>query len=65
VIVSMATSSDEDLPRGIEFLLSPNRLNVAVSRAQWPATWCTVPSCSQASPYRCRASSAWAHSSNS
>lgn len=35
VIVSMATSSDEDLPRGLEFLLSPNRLNVAISRAQW------------------------------
>lgn len=35
VILSMSTSSDEDLPRGIEFLLSPNRLNVAISRAQW------------------------------
>jgi predicted RecB family nuclease len=35
VIVSMATSSADDLPRGIEFLLSPNRLNVAISRAQW------------------------------
>ncbi len=35
VIVSMATSSDDDLPRGIQFLLSPNRLNVAISRAQW------------------------------
>jgi predicted RecB family nuclease len=35
VIVSMATSTDEDLPRGIDFLLSPNRLNVAISRAQW------------------------------
>lgn len=35
VIVSMATSSDEDLPRGIEFLLSPNRLNVAISRGKW------------------------------
>jgi uncharacterized protein len=35
VIVSMATSSGEDLPRGIDFLLSPNRLNVAVSRGQW------------------------------
>jgi uncharacterized protein len=34
-IVSMATSSGEDLPRGIEFLLEPNRLNVAISRAQW------------------------------
>jgi uncharacterized protein len=31
----MATSSSEDLPRGIEFLLSPNRMNVAISRAQW------------------------------
>jgi uncharacterized protein len=35
VIVSMATSTTEDLPRGIDFLLSPNRLNVAISRAQW------------------------------
>ena len=35
VLVSMATSSSEDLPRGIDFLLSPNRLNVAISRAQW------------------------------
>jgi uncharacterized protein len=35
VFVSMTTSTAEDLPRGMEFLLSPNRLNVAVSRAQW------------------------------
>ena len=35
VFVSMATSSSEDLPRGMEFLLSPNRLNVAISRAQF------------------------------
>ena len=35
VLVSMVTSTAEDLPRGIEFLLSPNRLNVAFSRAQW------------------------------
>lgn len=35
VFISMATSSSEDLPRGIEFLLSPNRMNVAISRAQW------------------------------
>ena len=33
VIVSMATSSAEDVPRGMEFLYSRNRLNVAVSRA--------------------------------
>lgn len=34
VIVSMATSSGDDLPRYMEFLYSKNRLNVAVSRAQ-------------------------------
>ena len=34
VIISMATSSGEDLPRNIEFLFSKNRLNVAVSRAK-------------------------------
>lgn len=35
VIVSMTASSRDDVPRGMEFLLSPNRLNVAISRAQW------------------------------
>jgi uncharacterized protein len=34
VLVSMATSSGEDLPRQIEFLYSRNRLNVAISRAR-------------------------------
>ena len=34
VIYSMATSSHEDAPRGMEFLYSPNRLNVATSRAR-------------------------------
>ena len=34
VIYSMAASSAEDAPRGMEFLYSLNRLNVAVSRAQ-------------------------------
>lgn len=34
VLVSMVTSSAEDLPRNIEFLYSKNRLNVAISRAQ-------------------------------
>jgi uncharacterized protein len=33
-IVSMAASSAADAPRGLEFLLSTNRLNVAVSRAR-------------------------------
>jgi uncharacterized protein len=34
VIVSMCASTLDDAPRGPEFLLSPNRLNVAISRAQ-------------------------------
>jgi len=34
VFYSMATSSAELAPRGLEFLLSPNRFNVAISRAQ-------------------------------
>jgi superfamily I DNA and/or RNA helicase len=34
VIISMVTSSSEDLPRNIEFLYSKNRLNVAISRAR-------------------------------
>ena len=34
VFYSMASSSGEDVPRGLDFLLSRNRLNVAVSRAQ-------------------------------
>jgi uncharacterized protein len=37
VIVTMTASSAEDVPRGMEFLLSRNRVNVAVSRAQWCA----------------------------
>jgi superfamily I DNA and/or RNA helicase len=36
-IVSMTASSVEDIPRGIPFLLNRNRLNVAVSRAQYAA----------------------------
>lgn len=37
VIVSMAASSAGDVPRGMGFLLSRNRINVAVSRGQWAA----------------------------
>lgn len=36
-VVSLAASSPEDVPRGLEFLLMRNRLNVAMSRAQWAA----------------------------
>jgi predicted RecB family nuclease len=34
VIVSLCTSAGEESPRGMEFLLDKNRINVAVSRAQ-------------------------------
>ena len=34
VFYSMTTSTPEDAPRGMEFLYSANRLNVATSRAQ-------------------------------
>lgn len=34
VIVSLTTSTPEDAPRGMEFLYSANRLNVATSRAK-------------------------------
>ena len=34
VVVSMGASAGDASPRGIEFLFSPNRLNVALSRAQ-------------------------------
>lgn len=37
VIVSMTASSHGDVPRGMGFLLSRQRINVAVSRAQWRA----------------------------
>jgi uncharacterized protein len=34
VLVSLTTSSAQDIPRGMEFLYSTHRLNVAVSRAR-------------------------------
>ena len=34
VFFSMASSSGDDVPRGLEFLFSRNRLNVAISRAK-------------------------------
>jgi len=43
VFYSMATSTPEDAPRGMEFLYSPNRLNVAVSRAQCVAVIVASP----------------------
>lgn len=43
VIISMATSSGDDLPRDIGFLFSKNRLNVAISRAQCLAVMVASP----------------------
>ena len=37
VFMSMTASSVDDVPRGISFLLNRNRLNVAISRAQYVA----------------------------
>ena len=34
VLISMATSSGDEIPRNIDFLFSRNRLNVAISRAR-------------------------------
>ena len=43
VFYSMTTSTPEDAPRGMEFLYSLNRLNVAVSRAQCVAVIVASP----------------------
>jgi uncharacterized protein len=42
-IYSMATSSGDDAPRGMEFLYSLNRLNVAMSRARCVAAVVASP----------------------
>ncbi|WP_308797347.1 TM0106 family RecB-like putative nuclease [Agromyces silvae] len=51
-IVSLAASSAATAPRGIEFLLLKNRLNVAVSRAKWAAYLLYSPGLLDALPYR-------------
>ena len=43
VIVSTAASSPADVPRGMDFLLNRNRINVAVSRGQWCAIIVRAP----------------------
>ena len=42
-IVSLAASSGRDAPRGLEFLLLRNRLNVAISRAMHTAYLISSP----------------------
>lgn len=49
-IVSMAASSAEDVPRGLDFLLNRNRLNVSVSRGQWAAYLVHSPAFGDALP---------------
>jgi superfamily I DNA and/or RNA helicase len=43
IIYSMATSTPEDAPRGMEFLYNLNRLNVATSRAKCAAILVASP----------------------
>ena len=45
----MVTSTYEDIPRGMDFLYSKNRLNVALSRAQCLAILVMNPNLLQAS----------------
>ncbi|MGI9822268.1 TM0106 family RecB-like putative nuclease [Agromyces sp. Marseille-Q5079] len=50
-IVSLAASSAASAPRGVEFLLLKNRLNVAISRAKWAAYLLYSPGLLDALPY--------------
>ncbi|WP_267420482.1 MULTISPECIES: TM0106 family RecB-like putative nuclease [unclassified Curtobacterium] len=49
-IISLAASSAADIPRGLDFLLMPNRLNVALSRAKWAAYVVYSPALTTALP---------------
>ena len=51
-VVSLAASAAEDVPRGLEFLLLANRLNVAISRAQWAAWLVYSPALTETLPPR-------------
>ncbi|WP_158648001.1 TM0106 family RecB-like putative nuclease [Nocardioides houyundeii] len=50
VVVSMTASAQEDVPRGMEFLLNRNRVNVAISRAQWLAVVVRSPALTRYMP---------------
>lgn len=50
VFISMTVSSMDAVPRGISFLLNRNRLNVAVSRAQYAAVIVRSPSLTEYLP---------------
>ncbi len=51
-IVSLTASSADDVPRGIDFLLTRNRINVAISRAQWAAYLVHSPALRDHLPHR-------------
>lgn len=51
-IVSLAASSAGSAPRGLEFLLLKNRLNVAISRAKWAAYLVHSPGLLDGLPHR-------------
>lgn len=50
-IVSLAASSAADVARGLPFLLSRNRLNVAISRAQWASYLVHSPALAETLPH--------------
>ncbi|MFJ5862582.1 TM0106 family RecB-like putative nuclease [Pseudarthrobacter sp. NPDC092439] len=52
VIVSMACSAVSEAPRGADFLLNRNRINVAVSRGQWRAVIVRAPELTSYMPHR-------------
>ncbi|MFJ6077214.1 TM0106 family RecB-like putative nuclease [Pseudarthrobacter sp. NPDC092419] len=52
VIVSMACSAVSEAPRGAEFLLNRNRINVAVSRGQWRAVIVRAPELTSYMPHK-------------
>jgi uncharacterized protein len=52
VLVSMACSAVAEAPRGAEFLLNRNRINVAVSRGQWRAVVVRSPELTSYMPHK-------------
>ena len=65
VLVSMACSAIAEAPRGAEFLLNRNRINVAVSRGQWRAVIVRSPELTNYMPTGRRPWRSWARSSGS
>lgn len=49
-ILTMAASAPQDVPRGLDFLLNRNRLNVSISRGQWACYLVHSPALADALP---------------